>query len=326
MAGAKDSRGSGSPTPLDTTRERGLRRSGRADPRSRRRRVRRPPPPSRSTKKRYWPRRSLRGRDSILVRFTPRNANSERQRTSHPDSPAPAPAEDQRGLRAAPASGAVPAGATQTKRVSLPAWSSIPSRRTTQPYSSAARGVPIAAHGSRRGRRSRGRPRPSSSTRSASPTAARVRRKPAHCASACGMRGDGRDPVERQLGARDEGVARSGARPRRRSSRRARRRARRASRRPSPRSRSRSGRRRARPSPSCTARTTASTVGERHGLGAGGRGGEQGLLAEGPLRPEVRGPHDGDGASAGVLSAIRTASSSSGASSSSPRPSVTCLA
>src|SRR3954467_7556518 len=47
--------------------------------------------PSTPAKNMHRPSPCLRGRDSILVRFTPRKANSDRQRTSQPGSPDPTP-------------------------------------------------------------------------------------------------------------------------------------------------------------------------------------------------------------------------------------------
>src|SRR3954469_11626324 len=87
----------------------------------------------------------------MRVRLTPRNANSLRQRTSHPGDRSPAPAKPPDVFHAAPsagpASGAAPAAASQTKRVALSGASSTASRRMRHPYSAAADRGPRAAHG-----------------------------------------------------------------------------------------------------------------------------------------------------------------------------------
>src|SRR3954447_25944958 len=57
-----------------------------------------------------------RGRDSIFVRFTPRKANSDRQRTSQPGLSSPGPQNASEVFVRAAASGWAPARASQTKR------------------------------------------------------------------------------------------------------------------------------------------------------------------------------------------------------------------
>src|SRR4051794_14370109 len=83
----------------------------------------------------------------MRVRFTPRSANSARQRTSQPGASSAGSQNTSAVFHRPPASAVGASRATHTKRVSLPGGSSTPSSSTSQPYSRAAPLLPIAAHG-----------------------------------------------------------------------------------------------------------------------------------------------------------------------------------
>ena len=241
------------------------------------------------------------GATRSCVRFTPRKANSDRQRTSQPGRVVAGAAEDQRRLPRRPAPPAErrrrPRGPSHTKRVSLPGSSSIAlaqdrrSRSSSAATARAERGPRLVAPRRpcappRRSTRRRARRAPrqplAQEPRALRQWPAGARRTVSIASSAIGSRGD-------------QAVAHRRAPPRRRSPRRARRQRERVERRVDrrPPASSRSARARASTAPSWTAMTVVvhrSANGTE--LGAAARAAaQQRLLAERPRRTEVAEPH-----------------------------------
>ena len=105
-----------------------------------------------STKKMYRPSPSLSGRDSILLRFTPRSANARSASMREPGASGSPQKTTEVLKKAVPwrddrCSVATCLSASHMNLVSFSGWSSTPSSSTRQSFSSADSRVPSAAQG-----------------------------------------------------------------------------------------------------------------------------------------------------------------------------------